>query len=52
VRSLTVVVLHPRCDLGTGVVQAEEQRLVEQIVAHATVGAFDVAFCIGLPGAM
>ena len=38
-----VVVIHPGGDLGAGVIQADEQRLVEKLVAHAAVEALDVA---------
>lgn len=41
--SLLVVVLCPGRNHHTGVVQAQEQGLVEQLVAHATVEALGVA---------
>jgi hypothetical protein len=37
---------------GAGVVHSEEQALVEQLVAHPTVEAFDKPFCIDLSGTM
>jgi hypothetical protein len=43
VRSLPIVVLDPGGDLEPGMGHAEEQRFVEQFVAHAAVKAFDVA---------
>jgi len=43
VRSLLIVILCLGGDYNTGVVQAQEQGLVEQLVAHATVEALDVA---------
>ena len=43
VRSLPVVVFHPSGDLDPSMVQAPEQRLVEQFVPHSTVEALDVA---------
>ena len=41
--SLPVVVFHPGRDLDPGMSHAQEQRLVEQFVPHATVEALDVA---------
>ena len=54
-RSLAVIILDPGGDLDPRMGKAEEQRLVEQLVAQAAVEALDEAvlqFCIGLPGAM
>src|SRR3954470_15506678 len=42
-RTLVIVVGDPSGDLAPGVVQAEEQALVEQLVAHPTIEAFDRA---------
>ena len=42
-RSLPVIVVGPGGDHHAGMVQAQEQRLIEQLVAHATVEALDVA---------
>jgi hypothetical protein len=38
-----IVISHPRRDLAPGVIKAEEQALVEQLVAHPAVEAFDKA---------
>ena len=38
-RSLPVVILDLGCDLDPGMSMAEEQGLVEQLVAHATIEA-------------
>ena len=40
----------PSGDLGTGVVEVEEQRLVEKLVTHAAVEALDESVLHGLPG--
>jgi hypothetical protein len=48
VRTRGVEVCDPGRDLGSGVVEIEEQRLIEQFVAHATVEALDEAVLHGL----
>ena len=40
---LPVVVLHPGGDLEVGMREAEEQRLVQQFIAHPTIEALDIA---------
>ena len=52
VRAPLIVVSGPVRDRGAGVPEAEEQRLVQQLVPHAPVGLSQTPFCIGLPGAM
>ena len=40
-RTLVIVVGNPNRDLRAGVVEVEEQRLIEKLVAHATVDGVD-----------
>ncbi len=58
-RALVVVIYDPGRDLEPGMSKAEEQGLVEQLFAHATIdpnggeaNLSQKAFCIGLPRAM
>lgn len=50
--SFPVVFLDPGSDLDPCMGKAHEQGLIEKLIAHAAIKALDVAFCIGLPGAM
>jgi len=47
-----VVVVGPFGDCRAGVVEPEEQRFIQELIAHAPVEALAEALCIGLPGAM
>ncbi len=47
-----VVVLAPSGDLGASIVDVEEERLVEQFIAHSAIEAFRKAILVGFPGAM
>lgn len=49
-RSPVIVVVDPGRDLLSGVVQPEEQRLVQEFVAHPPVEAFAEAVLHGLAG--
>ena len=46
-----IVVGDPGGDLGAGVIEIEEQGLVEQLIPHPAIKALK-PFCIGFPGAM
>lgn len=48
---LVFIVKH-RAILARGIVEIEEQGLVEQLVAHLAVEALGKPFCIGFAGAM
>jgi len=50
VRALLVVVLRPGGDHDAGMVKAQEQGLVEQLIAHATIEALAVAVLHRLAG--
>ena len=53
VRSLAVVVADPFANRAAGMAEAEEQRLVEQLISHPAELKLSMnAFCIGFPGAM
>jgi hypothetical protein len=51
-RTITVVVGDPCRNLGPGVVEIEEQGIVEQLIAHAPLKLSTKPFWIGLPGAI
>src|SRR5277367_549561 len=51
-RPALVVIVDPVRDLGPGMIEAEEQALVEKLVAHAPLKLSQKPFCIGFPGAM
>ena len=40
-RSVLVVVLHPFCDLRTGLIKRGKQRFIEAFVPETAVGTFD-----------
>ena len=48
----SIEVVDPFGDRLTGVVEAEEQGFVQQLVSHATLKLSQNPFCMGLPGSM
>ncbi|MCP1909543.1 hypothetical protein J2R96_002023 [Bradyrhizobium elkanii] len=50
--AFAIVVGDPCREFGPGIVETEEQRLIQELVAHPAVKALDEAVYIGLPGAM
>jgi len=47
-RTLVVIVAYPGADLFPRVIKAEEQRLIQALIAHASVEAFAEAVLHGL----
>ena len=47
-----VVILGPGRDHIAGMIEVEEQRLVQKLITHPAIEALDMPFCIGLPGAI
>ena len=47
-RPYRVVVHHPCSDHRSCVIKAEEQRLIQQLIAHLAIEAFDIAILHGL----
>jgi hypothetical protein len=52
VRSASIEVGHPASEHGAGVVETEEQGLVQEFVRSRPWKLSQIPFCIGLPGAM
>ena len=51
-RTPVVVVIGPIGDAGSGVIEAEEQGFIEELIPHPAVELSQKPFCMGLPGAM
>lgn len=52
VRSLAVVIADPFANRAAGMAEAEEQRLIEQLIRIRPLKLSMNAFCIGFPGAI
>jgi hypothetical protein len=51
-RSCRIVVGGPGANELADVIEVKEPALVEELIAPAAVGGFNVAFCVGVSGAI